>query len=95
MEISLVNSDKILQIKVKPRSQYKERVITLQLEFTGKYTNAILLNDKVVIEALRHIDSAKSFRVVQQMLNLLSSQNLIKMRRDYPNRFRNRCGRVF
>jgi len=85
VEISLLNSDKILQIKVKPRSQYKERVITLQLEFTGKYTNAILLNDKVVIEALRHIDSSKSFRVVQPNVKLVELPKFNKNEEDNQN----------
>jgi predicted ribosome quality control (RQC) complex YloA/Tae2 family protein len=66
LEIKTLGNDKILQIVVRPKSQYKEQKVTLQLEFTGRYTNAILLNDEgVVIEALHHVDSSKSYRVVK------------------------------
>jgi predicted ribosome quality control (RQC) complex YloA/Tae2 family protein len=45
----------------------------LQLEFTGKNTNAILINDhEVVIEALRHIDAQSSFRVIRPGVELLA-----------------------
>ena len=72
LKISTLGRDKILQIAVKPKSQYKEKVVTLQLEFTGRYTNAIILDESgIVIEALHHVDSSKSFRVVQPNVKLL------------------------
>jgi predicted ribosome quality control (RQC) complex YloA/Tae2 family protein len=72
LEIKLLGNDKILQIKVKSKSQYKEKIVILQLEFTGKYTNAILLNEEnITIEALHHVDSSKSYRVVKPNVKLL------------------------
>jgi predicted ribosome quality control (RQC) complex YloA/Tae2 family protein len=72
VKISLLGDDRVLSIEVKPKSQYKDKRVTLQLEFTGKHTNAILLDDKGnIIEALRHIDSNKSFRVIQPNVKLL------------------------
>jgi predicted ribosome quality control (RQC) complex YloA/Tae2 family protein len=41
------------------------------LEFTGKYTNAILLDENhTIIEALKHIDSSSSFRVIRPGVTL-------------------------
>jgi len=72
LEVSVPENDRILRIKVAPKSAYKNKVVTLQLEFTGKNTNAILLNEnEVIIEALRHIDSESSFRVVRPGMELL------------------------
>ena len=64
--IELYNDDKIINIKVSSSSSYKKEVAILQLEFTGKYTNIIILDEnRVVLEALRHIDEYSSFRVVK------------------------------
>lgn len=72
LEVSVADNDRILRIKVAPKSAYKDRVVTLQLEFTGKNTNAILLDeDETVIEALRHIDAQSSYRVVRPGVELL------------------------
>lgn len=64
--------ERILRITVQPRSHYKDRRVTLQLEFTGRHANAILLDDEGhVIEALRHIDADRSYRVVRPGVELL------------------------
>lgn len=64
--VALLNNDKILQIKTAQSSAYKEQFTTLQLEFTGKYTNAVILDEhNVVLEALRHIDESVSSRTVR------------------------------
>jgi len=71
-DVSVPKSDKVLIFTIKPKSQYKQKTIFFRLEFTGKYTNAILLDEnKVVIEALRHIDASKSYRVVKPNVALL------------------------
>lgn len=65
VSVSLLNDDKILQIECAQNSAYKTQTYTLQLEFTGKHTNAIILdNKKTVLEALRHIGDETSFRIV-------------------------------
>lgn len=66
IEIKMLGNDRVLQIVVSPKSSYKDLKVTLQLEFTGKNTNAILIDDNnCVIEALRHIDASSSFRVIR------------------------------
>lgn len=61
----LVNEDKILRLNLLSRGKYKEERISIQFEFTGKYTNAIILDSQErVLEALRHIDSRNSSRAV-------------------------------
>ena len=66
LDVDIANGDKVLLFTIKPKSQYKQKIIYFRLEFTGRYTNAILLDENgVVIEALRHIDASKSYRVVK------------------------------
>ena len=70
--IQLINNDKILSIKVITKSAYKQQISYLQLEFTGKHTNAIVLdNNNIIVEALRHIDEWTSVRVVKVGQKLL------------------------
>lgn len=64
--VAVSEQDRILRIEASTHSSYKKSRAVLQLEFTGRNTNAIILDDKeVVIEALRHIDSSVSFREVK------------------------------
>lgn len=73
LSISLPNNDRILSIEVAPKSNYKEKKVTLQLEFTGKNTNILLLDENnIIIEALRHIDATRSFRVIRPGVELLN-----------------------
>ncbi len=72
VSVGVLAEDRVLQIVVAPKSSYKDKLVTLQLEFTGRNTNAILLDEgSVVIEALRHIDAQSSFRVVRPAVELL------------------------
>lgn len=55
--VEVPDADRILRLTLAPKSSYKDKIVYLQLEFTGKNTNAILIDDnEVIIEALRHID---------------------------------------
>ena len=64
--ITMHNNDKIIRIRASLSGSYKASSCLLQLEFTGKYTNAIVLDDdNIVIEALRHIDESVSSRSVK------------------------------
>lgn len=64
--ITVLKDDRILQIRVISNSKYKSENSILQLEFTGKNTNAIILDEKSVVqEALRHIDISTSYREVK------------------------------
>lgn len=65
-DVCLYQDDKVINIKVNSSSSYKKLTTILQLEFTGKHTNIILLDEnRVVLEALRHIDEFSSSRIVK------------------------------
>ena len=69
--IELYNDDKIINIKVNSSSSYKKLTTVLQLEFTGKHTNIIILDEnRIIFEALRHIDEFSSSRVVKVGIQL-------------------------
>ncbi len=73
ISVDVPNNDRILRLTLAPKSSYKDKIIYLQLEFTGKNTNAILIDDnEVIIEALRHIDADSSFRVIRPGMELLN-----------------------
>ncbi len=73
LSVDVPNGDRILRFTIAPKSSYKDKIIYLQLEFTGKNTNAILIDEnEVIIEALRHIDSDSSFRVIRPGMELLA-----------------------
>jgi len=64
--ITLHNDDKIIRITTTTSGSYKSETTVLQLEFTGKHTNVILLDKEgIVLEALRHIDEDISTRCVR------------------------------
>ncbi|WP_368028962.1 NFACT RNA binding domain-containing protein [Arcobacter sp. s6] len=70
-DIELYNDDKIINIRVNSSSSYKKLTTILQLEFTGKHTNIIILDEnRVILEALRHIDEFSSSRVVKVGIKL-------------------------
>ncbi|RXJ85608.1 NFACT RNA binding domain-containing protein [Arcobacter sp. CECT 8985] len=65
-DVYIYNEDKVINIKVNSSSSYKKLTTILQLEFTGKHTNIIILDEnRVVLEALRHVDEFSSSRVVK------------------------------
>lgn len=71
-KIELYNNDKIINITTSSASSYKKVKTILQLEFTGKYTNIIILDEnRYILESLRHIDEVSSFRLVKVGVKLL------------------------
>jgi len=83
--VELLNDDKIIRFKTSVASAYKEEVTYLQLEFTGKYTNVIILDeDNIVLEALRHVDLFSSFREVRVGQKLLDVPNAPFVAKEYP-----------
>ena len=73
VSVDVPNDDRMLRFTIAPKSSYKDQIVYLQLEFTGKNTNAILIDDnEVIIEALRHIDAESTFRVIRPGMELLS-----------------------
>jgi predicted ribosome quality control (RQC) complex YloA/Tae2 family protein len=72
LDIAIVANDRVLRFKLQTKNSYKMQTFYLQFEFTGKFTNIIILNeDETIIEALRHIDSSKSFRVIRPNIELI------------------------
>ncbi|KIM11147.1 MAG: hypothetical protein KU37_05720 [Sulfuricurvum sp. PC08-66] len=71
--IALVDEDKIMRIDVVAKGAYKSTPLSMIFEFTGKYTNVILLDEAgVVLEALRHVDESNSSRPVRVGEKLLA-----------------------
>lgn len=63
---SLDGNNRILILSFLHQSQYKEQKLFLHFEFTGRYTNVILLDENhIVLEALRHIGENRSVRIVK------------------------------
>jgi len=58
--------ERILTIKVETNLHFKKEINYIQFEFTGRYTNSIILNEQfIVLEALHHISSNVSSRSVE------------------------------
>ncbi|MBL0708637.1 MAG: NFACT family protein [Sulfurimonas sp.] len=85
LNLELLNDDKILRFRTSIASAYKEEITFLQFEFTGKYTNIIILDEnEVVLEALRHVDLFSSFREVKVGQKLLSVLPAPFVAKEYP-----------
>lgn len=85
LDIDLVNDDKIIRFKTSLASAYKEEISYLQFEFTGKYTNVIVLDaNEIVLEALRHVDLYSSFREVRAGQKLLNIPPAPFVAKEYP-----------
>lgn len=83
--VQLHNDDKLLRFTCVQKKSYKSITATLQLEFTGKNTNAIILDEKsTVLEALRHISLSFSFREVQPGVTLLEPPKPNFTFQEYP-----------
>jgi len=73
LDIKVLPNDRVLCFTLQTKNKYKTQTIILQFEFTGRHTNVILLDENgIIIEALRHIDAGKSFRVIRPGVELLS-----------------------
>ena len=85
LAIELLHGDKIIRMKTSVASAYKEEITYLQIEFTGKYTNIIILDEAdVVLEALRHVDLFSSFREVRVGQKLLDVPPAPFTPKEYP-----------
>jgi len=85
LDVSLRKGDKIVRFKTALSSAYKEEISYLQFEFTGKYTNVIILDaNDVVLEALRHVDLYSSFREVRVGQKLLDVPTAPYEAKEYP-----------
>lgn len=69
--IDVVVKERILTITAENNNNFKKEIIKIRFEFTGRYTNAIILDENdTVIEALRHISENQSSRVVKPGVKL-------------------------
>lgn len=85
LSMELLGGDKILRIKTSAASAYKQEITYLQFEFTGKYTNVIILDEnETVLEALRHVDLFSSFREVKVGQKLLALPAASFEAKEYP-----------
>ena len=85
LSCELLNGDKILRFKTSIASAYKEEITYIQFEFTGKYTNVIILDEQnIVLEALRHVDLFSSFREVRVGQKLLEIPSAPFEAKEYP-----------
>lgn len=83
--ITLHNNDKLIRIVVSQSGSYKSETTILQFEFTGKHTNAILLDrEEKVLEALRHVDSEVSVRTVRVGQTLVNPPSPTFTPKAYP-----------
>jgi len=72
LNVEIVSNDRILRFELQSKNSYKTSKFYLQFEFTGRHTNIIIIDENgITIEALRHIDSGKSFRVIRPGVELL------------------------
>jgi len=63
--------ERILTIIAKNQNRFKEEIVKIRFEFTGRYTNAIILDENDnIIESLRHISENISSRVVKPGIKL-------------------------
>ncbi len=85
LDVELLNDDKIIRFKTSVASAYKEEITYLQIEFTGKYTNVIILDEQnIVLEALRHVDLFSSFREVRVGQKLLDVPLAPFIAKEFP-----------
>ena len=95
LNVTVPNDDRMLRFEIAPKSSYKDKVVYLQLEFTGKNTNAILIDEnEVIIEALRHIDADSSFRVIRPGMELLQIPRRVLSHDNTVNQQNNKEGVV-
>ncbi|PAF42829.1 NFACT family protein [Helicobacter sp. 11S02596-1] len=66
LDVSIDGNNRILKFACLQSGAYKNTQFFIQFEFTGRYTNVIILDGGgVVLEALRHINDDKSSREVR------------------------------
>lgn len=84
LNLSVPEGNRILKLECEFQGSYKSLASSLFLEFTGRFTNAIITDEKgVIVEALRHIDN--NFRVIKPGRELLElPQAVIKERQTPP-----------
>ena len=69
--LDVLAKERILTIVAENNNRFKKEIVKIRFEFTGRYTNAIILNENdEVIESLRHISENLSSRIVKPGVKL-------------------------
>jgi len=69
--LDVESKERILTITANNQNHFKSETVKIRFEFTGRYTNAIILNENdEVIESLRHINENLSTRIVKPGVKL-------------------------
>ena len=83
LNLSVPEGNRILKLECEFQGSYKSLVSSLFLEFTGRFTNAIITDEKgVIVEALRHIDN--NFRVIKPGRELFELPPAVIKEREMP-----------
>lgn len=85
VDCSIDGNNRILLLKLHKKLDYKEIYCTLQLEFTGKYTNAIIVDSNdVILESMRKI--SQNSRIIKngiKLVKLPQQEDFIIKKIDY------------
>jgi predicted ribosome quality control (RQC) complex YloA/Tae2 family protein len=69
--IDAVAKERILTIIAENNNNFKKEIVKIRFEFTGRYTNAIILDEEdKIIESLRHISENQSSRIIKPGIKL-------------------------
>jgi predicted ribosome quality control (RQC) complex YloA/Tae2 family protein len=69
--LNVESKERILTITAKNNNNFKKETVKIRFEFTGRYTNAIILDkENTVLESLRHISENQSSRIVKPGIKL-------------------------
>jgi len=75
--LNILVKERILTIVAENNNNFKKEIVKIRFEFTGRYTNAIILNENdEVIESLRHISENLSSRIVKPGIKLEELPNI-------------------
>ena len=71
LEVKVV--ERILTLKIETNLIFKKEINFIQFEFTGRYTNIIILDENfIILEALHHISENVTFRAIQHQIKKIA-----------------------
>lgn len=99
LKIKTLENNRILAINVAFTGSYKELISTLYLEFTGRFTNAIICDEnEVILEALHHFENAnrsiKVGRVLAPLEKFEIKEKPCEIIEDFDSYFTNEFAKI-
>ena len=99
LKIKTLENNRILAINVAFTGSYKELISTLYLEFTGRFTNAIICDEnEVILEALHHFEntnrSIKVGRVLAPLEKFEIKEKPCEIIEDFDSYFTNEFAKI-